>query len=182
MCSTQRQIESSRQFSNIINFLMNDNLNKKEETNDFKKRHISGTSVANDVKKRNMETDHNSGDSELRKLLSEPIKNVIARIKTREDGVIYVDFEEVGEDSLNKNKKIDNKENNSMKNKENTISCLPSRNPAEFIRCLSNNSQNKVVVNLRDDNFENIWIQEACIDLDSIDISDCLMVDLNLKF
>ena len=179
MCSTQRQIESSRQFSNIINFLINDNFTNKE-ANEAKKRHLSGTAT-NDGKKRNFEGDN--GDSELRKLLSEPIKNVIARIKTRENGVIYVDFEEVGEDSLNKNKKIDNKEN-TLKNKENQsqlFNCLPSRNPVEFIKCLSNNSQNKVIVNSRDDNFENIWIQEACIDLDSIDISDCLMVDLDLK-
>lgn len=156
----------SRNFSNITNILMNDNFknNKKEET---KKRHDSSKS---DRKKNifdfkepskfsKVEEEGEKGkvreikqDSELGRLLQEPIKKVVARIKTKENGVLYVDFEEVVE----------------------------SRETKMDSTC-SNENNLQASANSKDESFENIKILEPCTDLDSIDITDCLFFNSDFK-
>lgn len=167
MCSTTTK--HTGQFLDILNRLNDNPQVKREETSDVKKRQVYHAS--NEIKKEKI-----FDDSELRKLLNEPIKQVIAKIKIREDGVVYVDFEDLNENNLNNQNSSKRTEHNKENEKQKQRDYVPSRrNSIDFIK------QKSLIINSKDDNFENIWINETCIDLDSIDISDCLMVDIDLN-
>jgi hypothetical protein len=121
------------------------NLNSKEKEEENKECEISkDLDNSKDCEKVECLKREIVKDSELSKLLKEPIKKMVGKIKRNENGVIYVEFVEVIETKENYNKDESHK-------------------------------------SADDDCFQNIKTLDNCVELDSIDIKDCLLLNKQLK-